>query len=317
MKRVAIVIIMLMICVLPFTMVEADVDTPGDDLIETVFQGIVTDMETGDPIENAQMYGFDDGYNEWRYDTTDDEGRYYLEFMRGGTFYLYAEHEDYYQEEIIVESDINVKNDLDFELEPKVFNTTIYGTVTDSETGEPISDVVVVLYEVEYEGNGYSGYGIGYMVTSEEGTYSFEAYRGDFEVRANMEEYYTYWSEPFFVDEGERYQLDIEMYPWNTGVNGVVKDEQGNPMSDIVVTLENDWLRTNDVTDENGEYEIIIPRGGEFTLKAHEDGYRPYVETITIQDGEMEEVNIEMVESQLPSPVLKIIYIILSLLAGL
>ncbi len=317
MKKAVLFVISMILVMSPLMLVSADEYTPGDDLVETIFEGVVTDQVTGDPVEKANIYGFDESYNEWRSDITDEEGRYYLEFRRGGTFYIIADHEDYSQEEKIVDSEINENNIVNFELEPKVYNTTIYGTVTDSETGEPLSDVFVSIGEVYYEEYGYSTYGIDYLITDVDGKYSFEVYKGNFSISAQKEEYSRYWSDPFFVDEGEEYQLDIELEPWDQGVFGKVTDEEGNPISDLVVTLENDWIRSNDVTDENGEYEIITPWAGEYTLKAHEDGYRPFVENIDIGEGEMEEVDIEMVESQLPSPILTIVYMIMSLLAGL
>ena len=317
MKKAVLFVLSMILVMSPLMLVSADEDTPGDDLVETVFEGVVTDLVAEKPIENVLISGFDESYSEWRSDITDEEGRYYLEFRRGGTFYIIADHEDYYQEEKIVDSEINENNIVNFELEPKIYNTTIYGTVTDSETGEPLSDVVVSLGEVYYDDSGHKTKWGEYLITDVDGKYSFEVFKGNFSISARKEEYYGYSSEDFFVDEGEEYQLDIELEPWDQGVFGKVTDEEGNPISDLVVTLENDWIRANDVTDENGEYEIITPWAGEYTLKAHEDGYRPYVENIDIGEGEMEEVDIEMVESQLPSPILTIVYMIMSLLAGL
>ena len=318
MKKILILSLALFLCIMPLMGVVANEYTPGDDLFETVFEGYVLDKDTQEPIDEAYVYAFDENYIEYRRWITDESGYYYLEFSRGGTYSIYAEHPDYIQDSTTESMERNEKKNIDFNLEKKVFDTRIFGSVTDYLTGEPISDAIVYLGEVTIEENGYSTYFSEYFITDEDGTYFFEVYEGNYSIAAEKEGYEDVWSsDPFFVRSGDEYQHDIRMKEWNQGVYGIVTDENGDPMSGLVVTVESDYYRGRNVTDDEGYYEIDIPYTGEYTLKAHEDGYLPYVESIRVNYNQMTEHNIEMVESQLPSPVLKIIYIILSLIAGL
>lgn len=297
----------------------ADDQTQGDDLIETVFKGIVTDIETGGPLKGVSIYGFDENYNEWKSDFTDEDGKYYLEFSRGGTYYIYAEHSEYYQVEIKEEVEINTETTLDINMEPKVFDTLIYGYITDYMTGEPIEGAVVALMEVVYssDGGGWTGESIEYYYTEEDGSYSFDAFQGNFSVWAGKQGYNDDYEDPFFVRGGSEYRVDISLIAWDEGVFGRVTDDDGDPVQGVYVSIHNDYTYDLSVTDEDGNYKIWVPAPGEFTLEVREDGYMPYVETIVIEEDEMLEHDIMIEESQLPLPILRLVYVILSLLGGI
>lgn len=317
MKKLTLASIILVLLLSPVMMAVADPYVQGDDLIETTFKGTVTDLDSGEPIEDVFVYGFDEEYNEWRSSITDQNGNYYLEFKQGGTFYIYADHDDYHQEEATETVEINTETIVDFELEPKVFDTRIFGVAKDSETGEPLSDVVVNLLEIVKEDENAWLQSVDQTITGEDGKYSFEIYTGNFSLEARKQGYDRIWIEPFHVESGEEYEMDFEMVAWNQGVKGRVTDETGQPMEGIVVSMDAQWFRSMVETDENGEYEIVVPWEGSYTLRAQEEGYRPFVSQVEIANDEMEEIDIEMVESQIPAPILQLVYLILSMLGGL
>ena len=315
MKR-TVVALALLICLLSTALVFADENTPGDDLIETTFYGIVVDSVTLEPIEGAYVFGFDDDFREYRGSVTNSKGEYYLEFHRGGHYNLYADHDLYEQGSADATVEMNDKTEMDFELIPKVFDTVIYGTVTDASTGDPLPEVMVNLYEyIEYDDGGYYQF-ISYQITGSDGNYSFETYEGVFRVYASKEGYDRIWKE-ITVGSGEKAHLDIALEQWARGIYGKVTDQDGNPMEGVAVALETDnrnSIEFTTTTDENGDYEIRVPREGQYTLKAFEDGYRPYSEDVRIPPDEMVERDIEMTKARLPDPLLRILYAILALL---
>jgi hypothetical protein len=317
MKKLTILMLAMAILSSPAMMVSANDSTQGDDLLETVFKGTVTDITNGEPIEDVYVYGFDDGYNERKFDVTDENGHYYLEFKKGGTYFIFADHDDYHQGDATENVDVNEETVIDFELEPRVYNTRIFGIVTDSETGDPLDEAVVSLGFVVQTPMGWRINRINSTISDNDGSYSFDISEGNYSLDVYKEGYNSESTRPFFVESGENFEKNIELDKWSQGVFGIVTNRDGEPMADITVSLEGDRMRGNDVTDENGYYKIRVIKGGQFTLKAHEDGYRPYIMPLNIHEDEMKEVDISMVESHLPSPILRIVYLILSLLGGI
>jgi hypothetical protein len=296
-------------------MVSADDRTQGDDLIETTFSGIVTDSVTKEPIEGAVVSGFDDFFREMRDAVTDESGEYYLEFNSGGHYTLYAQKDGYYQ--VMADQTVEIDTDtvIDFQMVPKVNDTVISGVVTDGQTGDPLPNVFIELMELIQGEDGWtSNYYLGYQITDSEGHYSFDAYGGTFLISASLEDYYDYMAE-ITVLSGERYRLDISLQQWDTGITGVVMDgSNSGPLMGVTVTLEGPWGSFSNTTDENGLYEIMLPQGGEHTLKAFKDGYQPYNRDVDVPDGTMTEYDLVMREAFLPDPLLQIFYYILSLI---
>jgi hypothetical protein len=202
-------------------------------------------------------------------------------------------------------------------LVPKVFDTSVYGIVTDSVTGAPLRDVYITLWEfVEWE-DGWSYTRIADYQTKEDGKYSFEAFEGTFVLDAVIEGYDQYHSDVVELVSGDSLELNIELSQWTRGVTGIVYDENGDPMEGVAISLEGDGRRSGEftaTTDENGFYEIRVPWGGQYTLKAFYDGYRPYNEDVQMPQDEMLEQDIDMKKALLPGPLLQIVYFILSLI---
>lgn len=288
-----------------------------DDLIETIFEGVVTDLDTGDPIPEVKVYAFDEGYDEWRSVYTNEDGYYYFEFRQGGTFYLFAEHPDYNQGEKTETVEMNSQTTVNFELEMIVYDTRIFGIVTDFETGEPIAEAMVNIWEL-WDEDGEVRWSIAsQVITGSDGKYSCEVFQGNYSLDVGAEYYDRYIEESLFLESGEEYEHDVELHPWNQGVKGTITDEEGEPLENIGVSLSSDYFRIGTNTDENGDYELFVPKEGILSFSAQGDGYRPFVTDVEITDDEMEELDVEMVESYLPPTLLRAVYIILILISGI
>jgi 5-hydroxyisourate hydrolase-like protein (transthyretin family) len=310
MNKAILGILAILACFLPLSTVTGDNNTPGDDLIETTFYGIVTNSETGAPIEGAYVYSFDSDYSHYQGDITDEEGNYYLEFNLGGDFYIYAEMQDYKSGQELQSVDVNDKTEVDFELDPILYTSKIYGTVTDSVSGEPLDGVAINVYSVDDRGYMYnvknSGTGSNgmYAIDIEDGTYAIEFFKNGYSAVIKED----------IVVEGEDLKLDIAMVKFTQGVTGVVTNENGNPMEGIGVSLQSNMGRYYDQTDEDGNYEIFVSEPGFYTLEAYASGHRPFSQDITIDEGEVQDIDIELQKAYLPDPIVRLIYRILSIL---
>jgi protocatechuate 3,4-dioxygenase beta subunit len=317
MSKVPSLLLALLFCLMPFIMVSADPNVPGDDLVETSFSGIVTDSETSEPIQGARVYGHDQDFQVMRSSITDEEGKYYLEFKDGGDYTIYADHPDYEVSTQEVSVEISSETELDFSLVPKTFESRIYGVVTDSGSGDPLSDAFVRLWEIITYEDGESYSFVTSIVTSDDGKFSFDVEEGTFQVEVMKEGYDRHVSYYISVRSGEELEYNVELDQWARGVFGTVFDENGDPFPDVTVSLETDGrnsIEFTTTTDENGEYEIRVPRGGDYTLKAFMDGYRPYSQDMNLPQDSMAEQDIEMTKALLPDPLLRILYLILSIL---
>jgi hypothetical protein len=314
-NKAILAILALLASFLPLATVAGDDQTPGDDLVETSFSGVVSDSTTLEPIKGVCIYGFDDTYQEYNIDYTNDKGEYYFEFNRGGHYTLYTEHSGYEQATADDTVERNEDTVIDFQLVPKVFDTLIFGIVSDSKTGDPLPEVYIEIYEMVEQDNGDSILTfLDYQITGHDGKYSIEAYEGTFLFSASREDYNDYIAE-ITVESGEQYRLDISLRQWTTGITGVVMDgSNSGPLMGVTVTLECPWGSFSNTTDENGIFEILLPQGGEHTLKAFKDGYQPFNRDIEVQDSSMNEFDFVMKEALLPGPLLQIVYFILSLI---
>jgi 5-hydroxyisourate hydrolase-like protein (transthyretin family) len=308
MNKAILGILAILACFLPLATVAGDNNTPGDDLIETTFYGTVTDSVTGEPIEGAYVYSFDSDYRHSRGDMTDEDGDYYLEYNLGGDFYIYTDMQGYNNGQQLETVQINDKTEVDFKLDPIHYAHKIFGTVTDSKTGEPLTDVDIFVYIIK---NGNYDTVVA-TITEDDGKYSIDVNDGTYEVDFFAEGYQAVGKE--VVVSSQDMQLDIAMEKFTQGVTGVVTYENGNPIEGIIVTLQSNMGYYSDETDEDGNYQIYVSDPGFYTLEAYASGHRPFSQDITIDEGEMQNIDIELQKAFLPDPFVRLIYRILSIL---
>jgi hypothetical protein len=146
MKIWKMVIASMLLCFLLVSSVTGDDQESGIDLRTSAFYGMVSDNDTGEPIINALIYSFDSDYQNYYKTITDENGYYYLEVDFGGVYYLYANKEDYDDQECIAWVEPGNQNEVNFNLDPKQFDHVIFGEVVDSDSNERLSDVHIILY---------------------------------------------------------------------------------------------------------------------------------------------------------------------------
>jgi hypothetical protein len=310
MNKEILAIVAMLLCFIPIANVAGDDKTPGDDAIETAFYGTITNNETGEPIENMVIYGFDTTYQNVQTDSTDENGNYYLEFNLGGDYYFYVTPEDYVTAYAYRNVKTNEKTQIDFKLDPIHYNSTFFGIVTDSETGQPIFEVHIDLY-IEVSQGSYDY--LDDFSTGLDGKYSFDVNDGSYIINFGSYGYYSYQSENIKVS-GEDRQLNVDLDPFQLGIYGQVTDENGNPMEGVSVQIDNDYYSAYVTTEIDGKYVLKVPLTGDYTISAFANGHRPFSQDVTIVEGDMKEIDIQMQKSYIPDPILRILYLILSML---
>lgn len=317
MKMQVVFVILISLIVLSMSMVVAEQSIKGDDPLETSFEGIVYDKETGDPITYARVSVLDEESNLMKITYTDENGYYYTEFYQGGNYQIFAETEDHYQETHNCIVRFGERTEHDFELESKEIICQIYGSVVDEVSGESLSDVFVSVYILTDISGPFIQYqSYAYTYTDLNGDYSVNIdHEGDFRVKFEKYGYDEHYpNEAYKMEIGDELRIDAKLDPWDRGVSGIVVDSYGNPMSEVIVTLEQPWGQFNCETDENGLYEIIVPNSGQHSLKAHVDGYRPYMRRVQVKTNTISEVKIRMESSVLPPPIYRLMMTILEII---
>ena len=119
--------------------------------VDAWLTGYVTDMISGDPLEDAYIYVSSDNYEEWA--NTDATGYYNISLV-SGTYYVRIGANDYMENDSTVEVLPDAETTHDVELLPWNLPTTVllHGWVNDSisNDGIPYADVVVYLADSYY-----------------------------------------------------------------------------------------------------------------------------------------------------------------------
>ncbi len=150
------------------------------------------------------------------------------------------------------------------ETEP-VATGSIGGTVTDTETGEPIEGALV---ETQVDDGIYSD------TTDEEGAYLLEEVpTGTHEVIASADGYREEAAEvEVGEDEVTEKNFALEPVPTYTVSGNVEDSDTGDPLADAQVIIEG--TERSGVTDDDGYYEISDAKEGTYDLTATKEGYQ-------------------------------------------
>ncbi len=253
-----------------------------------LLSGYVYDQDSGDVMEGVTIHILN--YDNWRsYEVLSDGNGYYKIYPGTGDVYVEAYKEGYKEcyEMITMEEDI--PQELDFYLEP--YESSIFGTVSDGETSDPIKNVYVTL-------EGDDDYNT--MFTDENGSYRFYVDAGRFTLKASAEGYNSF-NDIIYVESGEELQMDITLAPFNTMVFGYVTNGDGEPVTDTYVRIESEeYYYDSFFVDDEGYYEFTVPPSsdqGEYTLYFSADGYRDHEETFWLDEGEQLQKDVIMEET--------------------
>lgn len=163
---------------------------------------------------------------------------------------------------------------------------SVSGTVVDAETGAPVPNVEVILFNWDTEDD--------YLVTTNgAGTFSLEVPPGDYDIMAFAEGYDDYFSdEPRTLVAGPN-TVNFELTPMAPTVSGTVTDPKGGPVQDADVLaytydprarewLDWDWAQTG----ANGTWGMDIS-SGVYRFGFSAEGFRSeyYLDAPTIQQG--------------------------------
>jgi hypothetical protein len=267
--------------------------------------GMVTDAKTDKPIDGAAVNIYVDGSKENYHKTQTDLRGYYEVNSIPGDYIISISKEGYtaHKEAITldVELEYNVKltpsgdsgGKDDPPDDPKVDTpSSIYGTVTDAKTREPVVGAEVTIYDpIKREKYNHTR-------TDEKGYYKLGCEPGNYSMSISKDAYDAYTETVRIENQLEH---NVQLNPMSGGaddpnntnqssVSGMVTDAKTRePMVEAIVYIYAEKSKDNyqkTQTDRRGNFEIKI-EPGIYTISISKDGYATSVETVNI-DGRAE-----------------------------
>lgn len=207
--------------------------------LDSGIEGIVTDVETEQPLEDARIFVSETGQVKY----SDDSGHYRV-FLLPGTYNVTANAFGYYQGNATVEVVEDAFTSQNFTLEP-VPTGFVAGNITDVETGYPIENAIVTLLDTPLSTN-----------TSGTGEYSIEAPIGTYDVRAWSWGYQESVVSNVNVAENETVTVDFTL---ESALVVAVLGDYDSQLTDLllandILAGERDW----DIIDDIGDYDVVV-----------------------------------------------------------
>lgn len=264
--------------------VTQDIDYPIADIAldngALSVSGIVTDKNTMTPLNNIWMLCFFKG--TWISLYTDAGGEYLITNLpHGTTGILVLPNTAHAGDYIEIELTANV-TDLDFALPEE---SIISGKVIDAITAEPVSGILVEYYNEPYDytvlvNTDPDGFftlthlppGVVEVVAIPDGS---TGYANSLPWGTNM----------VHLEEGQTLSNRIITLKKGALVSGDVKDHNGDPVTDLEIEFEGRYCEGWQQVDSNGHYELRIPEGTYLVYSDTEDyGYSALWPEVTITD---------------------------------
>ncbi len=275
--------------------VERDIQLrPGSGTGNASIAGSVTDQDTDEPVENAQVVlsvrvGFGGGGNWEALDTvmTDAEGGYsFVDLIADQRYRIDITADGYFaarESNIFLQPGQDVT--VDIALEPVGDQVgSIAGTITDGESDEPIDGATIILSQ-SLGGGEYNM--LDTVVTGADGQYSFTDVpaTAGYRVQASADNYESATRRNIEVTTGATTAANLALTPVvppSAVVMGLITDTESNPLSDAMVILQSiafsggsvDITNIDTVTTaEDGTYEINELESGRYRIRASLEGY--------------------------------------------
>jgi len=238
-------------------------------------EGYIFDSVTMEPIDESWISA-SDGINFYNAGT-DDDGFYTL-YLPNGTYDVWAEGEMYYQQYI---EDVTINDNfvnIDFYLDPIIFEGSLSGTVFEEGTKNPIPFAELYVWDDDFWSD---------TTADENGFYYFDMPNGTYTLGSWHPQYYSSHVENIEINSNA-VTVDIEMEPviFTGALEGYVYDDNTSdpiPYANIEIHGEGIWFPT--MSDEEGFYYFYLPNGI-FTLDCWKDGYiGAYIENIEINNN--------------------------------
>lgn len=226
-------------------------------------RGVVKDLN-GNPVEGALVKLYNDKGEEVGQVKTDKKGRYLLSAEEEGEYELIATIPGYGdRESISMNTERDSYEQVNLTLEPEL---TAQGAVK-HEDGSVASNVDVelrdesgkVIFKGKTDENGYYQF-----LLEEDQSYEIGAREGNLSAQTTIET-----SEDYDTNANEDLILKAGTY-----VDGVLLDENGNPMVGVEVKLYDDQgnLLATTVSDENGQFHFDLDRNENYQISAETEG---------------------------------------------
>lgn len=253
-------------------------------------------------IIKGNVYSQDDGWNGVAYadvslldgensiatEKTDDEGDFTITIdgILNGDYTLKVEKEGYETYSTTVNFTNGKASNQDINLRRRSTEATITGMITGGPTGSLVDGAEVQLYCDET-----------LVATAETfyGQYNLKISNpaeGSYVLKVDADGYEPYSSEPFELIAGQTLTLNASLVKKEvteiTTVKGIVKDQYGNNVGGVKVTLrKGETTEDYEFTDLGGEFEFSIKRklDGEFILNTERYNYSNAAYPITITEG--------------------------------
>jgi hypothetical protein len=259
---------------------------PGSPPENSVICGYITDMDTDEPIENADVdfyqYEYGPGYTDWNYTLTDSSG-YFSINVAAGEKSLFIHADDYYYNEFFsIGLDMGeyevVWYNISFISRPPE-NSVIRGDITDELTGNPIENAIILLITFSHP----FMFDLDWTITDSSGRYLIN-------VPPGYPPYALYFSEGYFenyaifykkIVEYETVHMDITLYPYpqeNSVVCGYVTDEiTSDPVANAEINVFwnnfDHYYSNTTYTDSSGFYYMDVA-AGEIRISYYDDDNR-------------------------------------------
>lgn len=238
-------------------------------------EGTVTDSTTGLPVTcNVQLFR---GKHPKQATNTSQAGFYLISGVKAEKYTIKAYTYGFQTSAKTIKISNGITQVVNFSLVPNA--GTIYGTVTDSNTQNPISGATVDVY--------VNGTDIlaGSSTTDGSGNYSVGLLAGGpFTVVYSAPSYQTNYAGVFLAPPTLTWQQNVSLAPTPGTISGTVIDSTTtNPIEDVLVTAYVGTTVVNSaITDSSGNYTITGLAPGNYTVTATEIDYQQSSQGATV-----------------------------------
>ncbi|MEH7320268.1 carboxypeptidase regulatory-like domain-containing protein, partial [Priestia megaterium] len=249
--------------------------------------GIVTDAQTGSPLAGALVQVFVVGTTiPVKSTLTDGTGQYLISGLEEGEYRVVISADNYGTQPFRVVLTPGEQEILNAALTPNP--ATIQGTVTDAQTGTPISGAGVVTVIAG------SGIIIASTQTDLNGNYIITGLSpGSYDVVFSANNFASQTS-TVHLTPNEIEIVNAALTPDPATVSGrVVNVETSIPIANALIqafTTEGTFV-TSTLTDVDGQYTLTGLPEGTFTISASVTDFATQIQTVTLTPGETEIVN--------------------------
>jgi len=258
-------------------------------------RGVVVDSDTGEPVPGVtvaasfpQIMLFSLTGNTARWETlTADDGSFEIRDIPAGDAALMVHRLPEYnllQHKLTITADETVNEQVALPRLARVkleLPTFLTGTVTDSDTGEPVPDVLVSIGNSSTTGR-----------TNGQGAYIIRRIDpGEHTILARHADYHD-GSDRIVADGPGKVELNFSIDPITTGivVGTAVNSATGEPLANVTVTIAGQTV----TTDAEGQFRIADIESGDLHVQAGSEGYRPAGSDVTLDPRTTVETVLEL-----------------------